>query len=205
MRCFVRVFHPPHNVGKRLRVSRAAKTMASREAEFFQNIANMKPYPVDVVCLAGQDEIRGWLNDGGGRFRKAVSASCQSHQATSGREPRDRYSVNPTSAHKYPILLSDGRVDPKLYSSSSTLVGSVQIQITSIQPVQFCKHATVFLPDPGSHIRNRTGSGCKGRCSNDGTDAASKTPPRLSGIWNSLHRMTLGAICANTRLSAFPK
>lgn len=94
--------------------------MASREAEFFQNIAGMKPYPVDVRP-AGQDEIRGWLND--------------------------RYRVNSTSAHKYPILLSDGRVDPKLYSSSSTLVGSVQIQITSIPPVQFSKHTTVFLPD----------------------------------------------------------
>lgn len=106
--------------------------MASREAELFPNIAGMKPYPVDVARLAGQDEIRGWLNDGAGRFRKALSAICQSHQATGGREPRDRYSVNPISAHQYPILLSDGRVDPKLYSSSSNLVGYVQTQITSI-------------------------------------------------------------------------
>src|SRR6202050_3854696 len=102
---FIRIFHQPHHVGKRVRVSLAAKNMASRETEFFENIASVKSYPVDVFRLAGQREIRGLLDDGSGHFGSALSASHQRHQATSDREPCDRRCANPNSTHKDPTLL----------------------------------------------------------------------------------------------------
>ena len=74
--------------------------MASREAEFFENIAGVKSQPVDFFRLAGQCEIRGLLDDGAGDFRNDLSASHQHHQATSDREPCDRRCANPNSAHK---------------------------------------------------------------------------------------------------------
>jgi hypothetical protein len=79
--------------------------MASRETEFFENIGGVKSYTVDVFGLAGQREIRGLLDGGSARFRSALSATHQRHQATSDREPCERGCANPNSAHKDPILL----------------------------------------------------------------------------------------------------
>jgi hypothetical protein len=79
--------------------------MASWETEFFENIGGVKSYPVDVFRLAGQRKIRSLLDDGAARFRSALSASHQSHQAASDREPCDHRCANPNSDHKDPILL----------------------------------------------------------------------------------------------------
>src|SRR5580700_11855485 len=50
---FVRIFQQPHHVGKRVRVSLAAKNMASEETEPFEYIGGVRSYKVDSFRVAG--------------------------------------------------------------------------------------------------------------------------------------------------------
>ena len=108
--------------------------MASRKAEFFENIAGVKSQPVDFFRLAGQCEIRGLLDDSAGRFGSALSASHQRHQATSDREPCDRRCANPNSAHKDPILFFRLAVLPACYQVALDAKGRYRIGGGQITP-----------------------------------------------------------------------
>ena len=97
---FVWKFDLPHDVGKRVGVSLAAKDMATRQAELFEDFAGVNSPLVDLFRFSWQCKVSGLLDDRASRFRSHLSASLQGHKAENDHGPCEGRRASPEFAHK---------------------------------------------------------------------------------------------------------